>query len=176
LKTQFPKVAMIALMATATQRVQTDLKEMLQVSRCVTFVSSVNRPNLFYEVWEKSSNGIVVIDDVANFIRGSYQNKESGIVYCFTWKECEQVAKELWQRGIQKWTSMWITTVCRSLQFIRGWKLTTSRQGSQVCSPPINKKCSKEILPLVSLRNLWTDIGYSNVNSKAILLCRPCEV
>lgn len=100
LKTQFPKVPMIALTATATQRVQTDLKEMLQVSRCVTFVSSVNRPNLFYEVREKSSNAMAVIDDVANFIRGSYQNKESGIVYCFTRKECEQVAKELRQRGI----------------------------------------------------------------------------
>lgn len=100
LKTQFPKVPMIALTATATQRVQTDLKEMLQVSRCVTFVSSVNRPNLFYEVREKSSNAIAVIDDIANFIRGYYQNKESGIVYCFTRKECEQVAKELRQRGI----------------------------------------------------------------------------
>lgn len=68
----------IALTATATQRVQTDLKEMLQVSRCVTFVSSVNRPNLFYEVCEKSSNAMTVIDDIANFIRGYYQNKESG--------------------------------------------------------------------------------------------------
>ncbi|KAH9320595.1 hypothetical protein KI387_015234, partial [Taxus chinensis] len=100
LKTQFPKVPMIALTATATQRVQEDLKEMLQISRCVKFVSSVNRPNLFYEVREKSSNGMAVIDDIADFIRASYKNKESGIVYCFTRKECEQVAKELRQRGI----------------------------------------------------------------------------
>ncbi|XP_057821412.1 ATP-dependent DNA helicase Q-like 2 isoform X2 [Cryptomeria japonica] len=100
LKTQFPKVPMIALTATATQRVQEDLKEMLHISRCVKFVSSVNRPNLFYEVREKSSNGMAVIDDIADFIHGSYQNKESGIVYCFTRKECEQVGKELRQRGI----------------------------------------------------------------------------
>ena len=57
--------------------------------------------------------------------------------------------------GLQKWTCMRVTTVCRNLQFTRVWKLTTSRQGSQVCSPPINKQCSKEFLPLVSLKKLW---------------------
>jgi hypothetical protein len=36
--------------ATATERVQTDLREMLQISCCAKFVSSINRPNLFYEV------------------------------------------------------------------------------------------------------------------------------
>ncbi|ERN15693.1 mediator of RNA polymerase II transcription subunit 34 [Amborella trichopoda] len=100
LKTQFPSVPMIALTATATQRVQTDLMEMLHISKCVKFVSTVNRPNLFYEVREKSSAAKVVIDEVTDFICGSYPNKESGIVYCFTRKECEQVAKELRERGI----------------------------------------------------------------------------
>lgn len=37
--------------ATATERVQTDLREMLQITRCEKFVSTVNRPNLFYEVF-----------------------------------------------------------------------------------------------------------------------------
>ncbi|KAL3687443.1 hypothetical protein R1sor_013752 [Riccia sorocarpa] len=100
LKKQFPKVPMIALTATATERVQTDVREMLQIPYCERFTSSVNRPNLFYEVREKKSNATAAIDDIADFIRGEYTEKESGIVYCFTRKECEQVAEELRQRGI----------------------------------------------------------------------------
>lgn len=100
LKTQFPNVPVIALTATATQKVQNDLMEMLHIPRCVKFVSTVNRPNLFYMVREKSSVGKVVVDEIAEFIRDSYSDKESGIVYCFSRKECEQVAKELRERGI----------------------------------------------------------------------------
>ncbi|XP_027914838.1 mediator of RNA polymerase II transcription subunit 34 isoform X2 [Vigna unguiculata] len=100
LKTQFPNVPMVALTATATQRVQNDLTEMLHIPRCVKFVSTVNRPNLFYMVKEKSSVGRVVIDEIAQFIQESYPNNESGIVYCFSRKECEQVAKELRERRI----------------------------------------------------------------------------
>ncbi|XP_071919208.1 ATP-dependent DNA helicase Q-like 2 isoform X2 [Coffea arabica] len=95
LKTQFPDVP-----ATATKKVQEDLMEMLHVSKCVKFVSTVNRPNLFYTVREKSSVGKVVIDEIAAYIQASYPNNESGIVYCFSRKECEQVAKELREKGI----------------------------------------------------------------------------
>ncbi|XP_073390277.1 ATP-dependent DNA helicase Q-like 2 isoform X2 [Physcomitrium patens] len=100
LKKQFPRVPMIALTATATERVQTDLREMLQITRCEKFVSTVNRPNLFYEVREKKANGSAAIDDIASFILDKYSKKESGIVYCFSRKECEQVAAELRKRGI----------------------------------------------------------------------------
>ncbi|KAJ0233120.1 ATP-dependent DNA helicase Q-like 2 [Hirschfeldia incana] len=100
LKTQFPKVPMVALTATATQKVQNDLIEMLHVPKCVKFVSSVNRPNLFYSVREKSLVGKAVVDEIAEFIRESYSNNESGIVYCFSRKECEQIAGELRERGI----------------------------------------------------------------------------
>ncbi|XP_020083937.1 mediator of RNA polymerase II transcription subunit 34 isoform X10 [Ananas comosus] len=107
LKIQFPNIPMIALTATATYKVQTDLMEMLHIPKCVKFVSTVNRPNLFYKVLDKSSVGKVVIDEIADYIRGSCSNNESGIVYCFSRKECEQVnellslvAKELRDRGI----------------------------------------------------------------------------
>ncbi|ONM00887.1 Mediator of RNA polymerase II transcription subunit 34 [Zea mays] len=100
LKIQFPSVPMIALTATATSKVQMDLMEMLHIPRCIKFVSTVNRPNLFYKVSEKSPVGKVVIDEITKFISESYPNNESGIIYCFSRKECEQVAKELRERGI----------------------------------------------------------------------------
>ncbi|KAJ8513523.1 hypothetical protein OPV22_003957 [Ensete ventricosum] len=100
LKIQFPNVPLIALTATATYKVQLDLMEMLHIPKCVKFVSTINRPNLFYKVHEKSSVGKVVIDEIADLIRGSYSKNESGIIYCFSRKECEQVAKELRERGI----------------------------------------------------------------------------
>lgn len=90
LKTQFPNAPVIALTATATQRVQNDLVEMLRIPKYVKFVSTVNRPNLFYMVREKSSVSKVVIDQIAEFIQESYPNNESGIIYCFSRKECEQ--------------------------------------------------------------------------------------
>ncbi|KAL0904514.1 hypothetical protein M5K25_026638 [Dendrobium thyrsiflorum] len=100
LKIQFPHVPLVALTATATYKVQTDLVEMLHIPKCVKFRSTVNRTNLFYKVHEKSSVGKVVIDQIAEYIRSSYPNNESGIVYCFSRKECEQVAKELREHGI----------------------------------------------------------------------------
>ncbi|KAG9131573.1 hypothetical protein Leryth_015128 [Lithospermum erythrorhizon] len=100
LKTQFPNIPVIALTATATRKVQEDLKEMLRIPRCVRFVSTVNRPNLFYMVREKPSVAKTLIDEIAEYIQMSHPNNESGIVYCFSRKECEQVAKELRDRGI----------------------------------------------------------------------------
>lgn len=100
LKTQFPDVPLIALTATATKKVQDDLIEMLHIPKCMKFMSTVNRPNLFYMVREKSSVGRLVVDGIAEYIQTSYPNNESGIVYCFSRKECEQVAKELRDRGI----------------------------------------------------------------------------
>ncbi|KAL8170166.1 hypothetical protein V2J09_021970 [Rumex salicifolius] len=93
--TWFPTIPVITLTATATRKVQIDLMEMLHIPKCVKFVSTVNRPNLFYMVREKSSVAKNVLDDVDDFIKGSYPKSESGIVYCFTRKECEQ------QRGIK---------------------------------------------------------------------------
>lgn len=100
LKTQFSNVPVVALTATATQKVQYDVMEMLRIPKCVKFVSTVNRPNLFYTVRSKSSVSKVVVDEIAEFIQESYSNSESGIVYCFSRKECEQVAAELRERGI----------------------------------------------------------------------------
>ena len=50
LRQLFPEVPIIALTATATERVRADLCSILRVSGCETFHSSVDRHNLFYEV------------------------------------------------------------------------------------------------------------------------------
>ncbi|KAL5550533.1 hypothetical protein UlMin_000709 [Ulmus minor] len=66
LETQFPNVPVIALNATAIQKVQNDLMEMLCIPKCVKFVSTVNRPNIFiWYVQEKSLVGKVVNDEIA---------------------------------------------------------------------------------------------------------------
>ncbi|KAJ4776043.1 hypothetical protein LUZ62_060300 [Rhynchospora pubera] len=100
LKIQFPNIPVVVLTATATYKVQMDLIEMLHIPQCVKFVSTVNRPNLFYKIHDKSSIGKCVVDEIADFIKGSYPNNESGIVYCLSKKECEKVAKDLHDRGI----------------------------------------------------------------------------
>ncbi|KAJ1692145.1 hypothetical protein LUZ63_008843 [Rhynchospora breviuscula] len=100
LKIQFPNIPVAVLTATATYKVQMDLIEILHIPKCVKFVSTVNRPNLFYKIHDKSSIGKCVVDEIADFIKGSYPNNESGIVYCLSKKECEKVAKDLHDRGI----------------------------------------------------------------------------
>jgi hypothetical protein len=52
----FPNVPLMALTATATPRVRTDVLTILKMSAAVTFQSSFNRPNLFYEVRKKGKN------------------------------------------------------------------------------------------------------------------------
>lgn len=51
----------------------------------------------------------MVIDEIAEFILSSYPNKESGIVYCFSRKECEQVrvAISIWSWMICNLWSQW---------------------------------------------------------------------
>ncbi|KAK6137191.1 hypothetical protein DH2020_029070 [Rehmannia glutinosa] len=119
LKTQFPGVPMVALTATATKKVQEDLMEMLHIPKCIKFVSSVNRPNLFYMVREKSSVGKAVIDGIAEYIQTSYPNNESGIVYCFTRKECEQVCV----RGM---LGGWVGDADKDLKFLTGMILSAA--------------------------------------------------
>ncbi|CAI5525331.1 unnamed protein product [Closterium sp. Naga37s-1] len=86
-------------MLISTERVRDDVRDMLQMRRCELFVSSVNRPNLFYEVREKPPGAAAAVESIAHFILEHYAPSDSGIVYCFSRKECEQVASELSPRG-----------------------------------------------------------------------------
>lgn len=94
---QFPGVPVIALTATATQLVRTDVVANLGIQGCRQFSQSFNRPNLSYEVLPKSKG---IINSIADLIKERYIGK-SGIIYCLSRKSCEQVAQKLSEAGIR---------------------------------------------------------------------------
>ncbi|PAA56315.1 hypothetical protein BOX15_Mlig015724g1 [Macrostomum lignano] len=100
LRTSFPNVPMMALTATATPQVRLDIEKQLGLRKQDTkwFTSSFNRPNLRYQVEQK--RGTKSVDQVIETINKSYRS-QSGIVYCLSRKECEQVATALCKAGIK---------------------------------------------------------------------------
>lgn len=100
LKQQFPDVPILALTATATRRVCQDLLEILRISACETFHTSVNRSNLYYSVRNKPANAAEATSDVVAWIRQQYKDTDSGIIYCQTRKDCEALAGELAEQGM----------------------------------------------------------------------------
>jgi len=90
------KVPVIALTATATPKVQQDIQKNLNMMDASVFLSSFNRPNLYYEVRAKTKN---VNKDVIKFIKG--QPGKSGIVYCLSRKKVEELAESFVVNGIK---------------------------------------------------------------------------
>ena len=84
------KAPIIALTATATPKVQHDIRKNLNMLDATLFKSSFNRPNLYYEVRPKTDE---VDKDVIRFVR-SMEGK-SGIIYCLARKEVEDLARTL---------------------------------------------------------------------------------
>ena len=86
----------IALTATATDKVRTDIKKSLGIVNAMEFKSSFNRPNLYYEVRPKTKE---VDRDIVKFIR---QNSgKSGIIYCLSRKKVEELAAVLQANNIK---------------------------------------------------------------------------
>jgi ATP-dependent DNA helicase RecQ len=77
----------IALTATATDKVRTDIKKSLGISEADEFKSSFNRPNLYYEVRPKTKD---VDKDIIKFIK--QHPGKSGIIYCLSRKKVEELA------------------------------------------------------------------------------------
>ena len=80
----------IALTATATDKVRTDIKKSLGILDAVEFKSSFNRPNLYYKVRQKTKD---VDKDIIKFIR--QHPGKSGIIYCLSRKKVEELASIL---------------------------------------------------------------------------------
>lgn len=88
-------VPIIALTATATPKVQSDILKNLQMSEASIFQSSFNRPNLYYEIRPK----IETEKSIIKFIKDN-QGK-SGIVYCLSRKKSEKLAELFQANGLK---------------------------------------------------------------------------
>lgn len=97
LREKFPGVPMMALTATATPRVRTDILHQLGMRDPKWFLQSFNRPNLCYEVCPKT--GKSVVNEIVEVIKNKFK-RQSGIIYCFSRKECDQLASDLCKEGI----------------------------------------------------------------------------
>ncbi len=84
------KAPIIALTATATDKVRTDIKKNLGICDAVDFKSSFNRPNLYYEVRQKCKD---VDNMIVKFIK--QHHGKSGIIYCLSRKKVEELAEHL---------------------------------------------------------------------------------
>ena len=92
---QIGRAPIIALTATATPKVQSDILKNLGIPEAAVFKSSFNRPNLYYEIRDK----VEPEKDLIKFIR---QNPgKSGIIYCLSRKKVEEMAELLCINGIK---------------------------------------------------------------------------
>jgi ATP-dependent DNA helicase RecQ len=92
---EIKRVPMIALTATATEKVQEDILKNLDIPDANTFKASFNRPNLHYEVRPKRE----VAREIIRFVK-QYVGR-SGIIYCLSRKKVEEIAETLVVNGIK---------------------------------------------------------------------------
>ncbi|MGO1649925.1 MAG: DNA helicase RecQ [Sphingobacterium sp.] len=88
-------IPIIALTATATPKVQSDIRKNLQMTEATLFKSSFNRTNLYYEVRPK----LDVIKQIVRFIKTN--NGKAGIIYCLSRKKVEEISEVLSINGIK---------------------------------------------------------------------------
>ncbi|MBP6005274.1 MAG: DNA helicase RecQ [Pyrinomonadaceae bacterium] len=93
LKREFPKVPLIALTATADKLVRQDIVDRLNISHAKLFVSSFNRPNIYYAVEPKRGS----YDQLLNYLQK--RNDESGIIYCLSRNSVDSLAADLRDEG-----------------------------------------------------------------------------
>ncbi|CAK9804897.1 RecQ-like DNA helicase Blm [Anthophora plagiata] len=135
LRENYPKVPVIALTATATPRVRTDILYQLGLTKPKWFMSSFNRPNLRYSIIAKKGKNCS--DEVIGLIKTKYKN-DCGIVYCLSRKDCDDYAMQMRKNGIRalsyhagltdsnrsdiqgRWISEEIKVVCATIAFGMG--------------------------------------------------------
>jgi ATP-dependent DNA helicase RecQ len=94
LRKHLPDVPIMALTATATERVRADIIKELKLRDAHAYVASFNRPNLTYRVVPKTEP----YEQLLAFIRS--RPNDSGIVYCASRKSTESIAQKLNEDGI----------------------------------------------------------------------------
>jgi ATP-dependent DNA helicase RecQ len=94
IRQQFPQVPVLALTATATERVRQDIIEQLQLRQPQLYLGSFNRPNLHYEVRPKHKH---TYSDLVGFIR---QQAGAGIIYCLSRRRVDELVVKLQRDGV----------------------------------------------------------------------------
>jgi ATP-dependent DNA helicase RecQ len=95
LRSYLPEVPIMALTATATERVRNDIIKQLRLRDPRRYVASFDRPNLIYRVLPKSAP----YEQLLTFLEG--RPLESGIVYCASRKAADSLASKLNADGIR---------------------------------------------------------------------------
>lgn len=95
LRGRFPETPVMALTATATDRVREDIVSQLQLRNPSRFVASFNRGNLTYRVVARSQPLNQILDVVKR------HDGESGIIYCASRNATERLAKRLSEQGLR---------------------------------------------------------------------------
>ena len=93
LRALLPEAPVIALTATATERVRADIIKHLRLREPEVFVASFNRPNLFYRVTPKDQPLRQILDFAGK------RREDSGIIYCATRATADRLAESLGARG-----------------------------------------------------------------------------
>jgi ATP-dependent DNA helicase RecQ len=92
-RSRYPEAVCLALTATATPRVRADIKSSLGFTQSNEFVASFNRENLYIEVAPKRDAAIQTTKFLERF------KDQSGIIYCFSRKQVDELAEYLVRRG-----------------------------------------------------------------------------
>ena len=93
IKRRFPKVAILALTATAPKKIRDDVILQLNMNKALYFQLSYNRPNLYLEIRNKKQF-YNPIEDMAKILKKYYKNK-TGLIYCNSKNECENISNIL---------------------------------------------------------------------------------
>jgi len=93
LRQDYPDVPIMALTATANDKVVKDAMKVLGMKRPYLFSSSFNRPNLSYEVRKKDGK---TIDIMADYV--ARRSHESGVIYCLSRKDCEKLSDDIQEK------------------------------------------------------------------------------
>ena len=95
LRQRYPQTPVLALTATATERVRQDIIHQLQLRHPYIHIASFNRTNLYYEVRPK---GRQTYADLHRYLQ---QHEGSGIIYCLSRREVNELSARLQQDGIR---------------------------------------------------------------------------
>jgi ATP-dependent DNA helicase, RecQ family len=97
LRKDYPNIPLMALTATANEKVVRDAIQVLGMKSPFIFRNSFNRPNLTYEVRRKDGK---TVDYMADYV--AKRSNESGVIYCLSRKDCETLSEAIQKKLIEK--------------------------------------------------------------------------